>query len=185
MGAHPCCMDALASRNVVGEASQRGVRSNPRRDGGKAGSDACTGASSGGRGVMTHPNNIDGPCPHVAPGGETCGYCKSQREEIARKLAAELDAKAAASPYHAPASASAFDAQVGGDHYRKLAIQPAEYAIRNDLGWAEGTAIAYLSRWRDKGGLEDLHKARHVIDMLIECHEGRGHGQAQAGGPRS
>jgi hypothetical protein len=62
--------------------------------------------------------------------------------------------------------------QVGGDHYRKLAIQPIEYILKNNIGFAEGCAIKYLSRWRDKGGLEDLKKARHFIDLLI-AHETR------------
>ncbi len=66
---------------------------------------------------------------------------------------------------------SAKDNQIGGDHYRKLAVQPAEYILRNKLGWAEGTVIGYLTRWRDKGGVEDLRKAVHVIELLIEAKE--------------
>lgn len=63
---------------------------------------------------------------------------------------------------------SARDEQVGGDHYRKLAIQPAEYILANKLGWAEGCAIAYVTRWQDKGGTEDLRKAIHTIQLLID-----------------
>lgn len=58
--------------------------------------------------------------------------------------------------------------QVGGSHYTDMAIQPAEYIMANDLPWAEGTAIKYISRWRKKGGIEDLRKAIHVLEMLIE-----------------
>lgn len=62
--------------------------------------------------------------------------------------------------------------QVGGDHYKKLAIQPIEYIHANGIGFAEGSVIKYVTRWRDKGGLRDLEKARHFIDLLIEL-EGR------------
>ena len=63
---------------------------------------------------------------------------------------------------------SAFAGQVGGDHYRGMAIQPAEFCHRNGLGLCEGAAIKYLCRWRNKGGLDDLRKAKHFIDLLIE-----------------
>ncbi len=65
-------------------------------------------------------------------------------------------------------SISAFDRQVGGTHYSDMAIQPALYVYLNDIGAREGEAIGYLSRWRQKGGLEDLRKAIHNIELLIE-----------------
>ena len=58
--------------------------------------------------------------------------------------------------------------QVGGEHYKKLAIQPVEYIHANGIGYFEGNVIKYVTRWRDKGGLSDLHKAKHYIDLLIE-----------------
>ncbi len=60
------------------------------------------------------------------------------------------------------------DTQVGGDHYKELQIQPVEYIHANGIGFCEGCAIKYLTRWRSKGGIEDLHKAKHFIDMLIQ-----------------
>jgi len=63
---------------------------------------------------------------------------------------------------------SALDSQVGGDHYSKLKIQPVQYIHANGIGFLEGNAIKYLTRWRDKGGIDDLKKARHFIDLLIE-----------------
>lgn len=62
----------------------------------------------------------------------------------------------------------ALERQVGGTHYRKLAIQPIEFIHRNGIGFCEGNAIKYLCRWRDKGGVADLEKAKHYIDLLIE-----------------
>jgi len=63
---------------------------------------------------------------------------------------------------------TALTEQVGGDHYKSLAIQPVEFIHRNGIGFCEGAAIKYLCRWRVKGGIADLRKARHFIDMLIE-----------------
>lgn len=63
---------------------------------------------------------------------------------------------------------SALDHQEGGAHYKTYAIQPIEYIHANDIPFAEGCVIKYVTRWRDKGGIKDLEKARHFIDMLIE-----------------
>ena len=63
--------------------------------------------------------------------------------------------------------------QVGGDHYKKLRIQPIEYIHANGIPFAEGNVIKYVTRWRDKGGIRDLEKAKHFIELLIEL-EGRG-----------
>jgi hypothetical protein len=62
--------------------------------------------------------------------------------------------------------------QVGGGHYKDMAIQPVEFIHKNDIGFIEGCAIKYLCRWRSKNGVEDLMKARHFIDMLIEMEKG-------------
>jgi len=64
--------------------------------------------------------------------------------------------------------ASAFERQVGGTHYSDMAIQPVEFINRNGIGFCEGSAIKYLCRWRSKGGVEDLRKAVHFIELLIE-----------------
>jgi len=63
---------------------------------------------------------------------------------------------------------SALDNQVGGDHYKKLKIQPIEYIHANQIGYMEGNVIKYVSRWKDKNGIKDLEKAKHYIDLLIE-----------------
>ena len=61
-----------------------------------------------------------------------------------------------------------YDRQVDGDHYQKLAIQPMQYSLLNGLDAAQHTVIKYVTRFRDKGGISDLEKAKHCIDMLIE-----------------
>jgi hypothetical protein len=63
--------------------------------------------------------------------------------------------------------------QVGGDHYKLYPIQPAEYNIRNDIPWAEGDVISYVTRWREKGGIADLQKAIHILQMLIRFERER------------
>ena len=58
--------------------------------------------------------------------------------------------------------------QVGGDHYKKLAIQPIEFIHANGIPFIEGNVIKYLVRWRSKNGIADLEKAKHYIDLLID-----------------
>ncbi len=67
-----------------------------------------------------------------------------------------------------PPKASALDKQVSGGHYKDLKIQPIEFIHANNIPFAEGCAIKYLCRWRDKGGIKDLEKAKHFIELLIE-----------------
>ena len=63
---------------------------------------------------------------------------------------------------------SALNEQPGGNHYKQMAIQPVQYIHANGLGYCEANIVKYVSRWRDKNGIEDLLKARHYIDLLIE-----------------
>lgn len=65
-------------------------------------------------------------------------------------------------------SESPLSTQIGGDHYKKLAIQPMQYSMKNKLDPLQHTVIKYVTRFRDKAGIEDLEKAKHCIDMLIE-----------------
>ena len=64
--------------------------------------------------------------------------------------------------------ASALNKQIDGGHYKDLKIQPIEYIHANNIPFAEGCAIKYLTRWRSKGGIPDLEKAKHFIELLIE-----------------
>lgn len=61
--------------------------------------------------------------------------------------------------------------QEGGQHYRDMAIQPVEFIHKNGIGFIEGCIIKYLSRWRKKNGIEDLRKAKHLLEILIELEE--------------
>ena len=62
------------------------------------------------------------------------------------------------------------DIQIAGSHYKDKAIQPWDYIVQNDIPYLEGNVIKYVSRWRDKGGVADLEKARHYLDKLIEVN---------------
>jgi len=61
-----------------------------------------------------------------------------------------------------------YDKQVGGNHYQTMKIQPAEFVNKNKMLFAEGNAIKYICRHINKGGKQDLEKAKHYIDMIIE-----------------
>lgn len=63
---------------------------------------------------------------------------------------------------------SAINTQVGGDHYKNRDIQPFHFSGYNQIDPFCHTILKYLTRWRDKGGLQDLYKARHVAELRIE-----------------
>jgi hypothetical protein len=63
---------------------------------------------------------------------------------------------------------SANNTQVAGGHYKEKKIQPWDYIAANEIGYFEGNIVKYVTRWRQKGGVEDLRKARHYLDKLIE-----------------
>ena len=73
--------------------------------------------------------------------------------------------------YIAALAADPLSIQVGGGHYKTMAIQPVEYITKNNLGYCEANVVKYISRWRDKGGKKDLEKAKHYIDLIIQLEK--------------
>lgn len=65
------------------------------------------------------------------------------------------------------------DIQHGGDHYKDRVIEPWDYVAANELCFFTGNAVKYLTRWRSKGGVTDLKKAKHYIDKLIEIEQAK------------
>ena len=63
---------------------------------------------------------------------------------------------------------SALSVQEGGSHYVGRAIQPIQYIHANKLPFIEGSIVKYITRYKDKGGLQDLLKIKHYVDLLIE-----------------
>lgn len=63
---------------------------------------------------------------------------------------------------------NSWNTQQGGDHYKKLAIQPMQYSMANKLNPLQHTVIKYVTRYKDKGGILDLRKSIHCLEMLIQ-----------------
>ena len=66
---------------------------------------------------------------------------------------------------------TALDKQEGGKRYKDMKIQPIEFIHANNLGFCEANVVKYITRWRTKNGIEDLQKAKHYIDLLIQLEE--------------
>jgi hypothetical protein len=67
---------------------------------------------------------------------------------------------------------TAINEQVGGDHYKHMPIQPMEYSMKNNLNACQHTVVKYVTRYKVKGGKQDLLKAIHCLEMLIEMEYG-------------
>ena len=63
--------------------------------------------------------------------------------------------------------------QIAGSHYSDKEIQPWDYIHANNLCYFTGNCVKYVSRWRDKGGIDDLKKAIHYLEKLIELEQGK------------
>ncbi len=101
-------------------------------------------------GNAIYRNGVGGPCKTCVENSNWCSDLRARTAPIERALAT----------------------QVGGNHYKDMPIQPAEYCHKNGIGKLEGDVIAYVSRWRKKNGIEDLKKARHTLDIIIELESG-------------
>jgi hypothetical protein len=72
----------------------------------------------------------------------------------------------------APKGKSALKEQVGGGHYKDLAIQPVEYIHANKMEFIPGCIVKYITRYKQKNGKQDLEKIKHFCDLLIELEYG-------------
>ena len=66
-----------------------------------------------------------------------------------------------------------FKKKVGGSNYKNYKIQPVEFIIKNNIGFVEGNIIKYILRFKEKGGVQDLEKAKHYIELLIDSSKGK------------
>jgi hypothetical protein len=92
-------------------------------------------------------------------------------EMMAKEIRRDLDIKdyqTADFSLHIPS-----EHQEGGDHYKRFAIQPIDFIVKNGLGWHEGNILKYICRWKFKDGIGDLKKARDYLDKLIELEEAK------------
>ena len=72
---------------------------------------------------------------------------------------------------------SALDEQVGGDHYKKLGIQPVELIRDINANFFQGNVIKYITRYKDKNGIKDLEKAKHYLELMKELHPNNNSGK--------
>jgi len=63
------------------------------------------------------------------------------------------------------------DHMIGGDHYKRIGIEPWAIIDANNLDYYEGNVLKYLLRWRVKNGVKDLQKAKHYLEKLISLHD--------------
>lgn len=68
---------------------------------------------------------------------------------------------------------SALDKQMGGTHYKQMKIQPIQFIIENGIDYIPGNVIKYVCRYKEKNGIQDLKKAIHYLEILIEYETGR------------
>lgn len=80
--------------------------------------------------------------------------------------------------------ASALDGQIDGHHYKYMKIQPIEFCHANNLGACETLAIKYISRWKKKNGINDIRKAIHSLELLIELELKSAQPQLKSAQPR-
>lgn len=73
---------------------------------------------------------------------------------------------------HGETIKEAMDIQVGGNHYKDMVIQPIEFTMKNNLNFCQGNIVKYVTRYKHKNGIEDLKKAKHYIDLLIQLEFG-------------
>jgi len=71
-------------------------------------------------------------------------------------------------------ASSADEKQISGNHYKKLNPEPWNVITAWNLGYLDGTALKYIARWRDKGGLDDIRKAIHFLEKFIEVESAKG-----------
>lgn len=62
--------------------------------------------------------------------------------------------------------------QIGGDHYKSMPIQPLEYIHKNGLDYMQGNVIKYITRHKSKNGRQDVEKALHYCQLILELQYG-------------
>lgn len=73
----------------------------------------------------------------------------------------------------------AFEVQIGGNHYKQMKIQPVDFIYENNIPYMEANVIKYVCRHKVKNGLQDLEKAKHYIDLLIQKEYGKQHNNSK------
>ena len=99
----------------------------------------------------------------------SCKYvCMSHNTEYDTPGACPVCLSHGWSAYIPAESKPALATQVGGSHYKDCAIQPVEFCMANGFDACQSAVVKYITRFRSKNGVQDLEKAKHYIDLLIE-----------------
>jgi len=67
---------------------------------------------------------------------------------------------------------SALETQAGGNHYKDMKVQPVEYIQANGLDYLQGNVVKYITRHKAKNGAEDIRKAIHYCQLILELQYG-------------
>jgi hypothetical protein len=100
--------------------------------------------------------------------GDQYGYDDNDWKIAAPEWLKDCEYREAVEKHEDICESSPLQTQVGGSHYKDMKIQPAEYNHANGIGHLAGDAIAYISRYKSKNGRQDLEKAVHSIQLLIQ-----------------
>lgn len=65
------------------------------------------------------------------------------------------------------------DYQIDGSHYKNLKYETWDVITAWELGYLDGSAVKYISRWKNKGGVNDIKKAIHFLQKLVEVEENK------------
>ena len=101
----------------------------------------------------------------------------TNEEDILKKVyarqKAEEEGKTRLAEFESLEKLIALETQVGGNHYSSMKIQPIEYTMANEMNPLQHTAIKYISRYKNKNGIEDLKKAIHSLELLVQFEEAK------------
>lgn len=115
----------------------------------------------------------DSETTELSAEAERCTYCGRRGADNCDVPPPDVCEKAIAPEPASSEPTSPLGEQIGGNHYKDMKIQPVEFIHANGIGYIEGCVIKYVSRWRKKGGAEDLKKARHFIDLLLQLENAK------------
>lgn len=103
----------------------------------------------------------------VAKAGDVCYICNRKDKDKITSWDGKID-DTQPFPKDSGMKKNPWDEQEGGSHYKDMPIQPMQFSMENKMDALQHTIIKYVVRFRSKGGIEDLNKAKHCIDMLIQ-----------------
>jgi len=109
-------------------------------------------------------------CGHIGGHHPWCGVKWKEEKPVDRYPNDPRPLNEIKEVWQKPSFAAGYDA-VNPPHYSRRAIEPWDYVAANKLGYFEGNAIKYITRWKDKNGITDLRKAIRFLEKLIEVEE--------------